>query len=80
MSLVCANCQIEIRWQPTIVDGKVFCCVGCSQGGPCTCDYEHLPQASDAPLARRMMITPAQRQVGEATPHAGDQSSVQCPD
>jgi len=40
----CANCGIEIRWQPTIVDGKTYCCIGCSQGGPCTCDYEHLPQ------------------------------------
>jgi hypothetical protein len=44
----CANCGIEIRWQPTIVDGKVYCCLGCSQGGPCTCDYSNLPQPGDA--------------------------------
>ena len=47
----CANCGIIIRWQPTIVDGKVYCCVGCSQGGPCTCDYSRLPKPGEkAPL------------------------------
>ena len=39
----CATCDIEIRWQPTVVDGRSFCCVGCSQGGPCSCDYANLP-------------------------------------
>ena len=43
MALRCTNCGIEIRWQPTVVDEKAYCCIGCSQGGPCTCDYEHLP-------------------------------------
>jgi hypothetical protein len=47
MKLVCANCGIEIRWQPTIVDGKPYCCWGCSQGGPCNCDYSNLPLATD---------------------------------
>jgi len=48
----CANCGIIIHWQPTIVDGKVYCCVGCSQGGPCTCDYSHLPRPGETkPLA-----------------------------
>jgi len=42
---VCANCGIAIRWQPTIVDGKAYCCPGCAQGGPCECDYDNLPQA-----------------------------------
>ncbi len=41
---VCANCGIAIRWQPTIVDGKAYCCPGCAQGGPCECDYDNLPQ------------------------------------
>jgi hypothetical protein len=41
---VCANCGISIRWQPTIVDGKSYCCAGCAQGGPCECDYGNLPQ------------------------------------
>ncbi len=35
----CANCDIEILWTPTIVQGKVFCCTGCAAGGPCNCDY-----------------------------------------
>ena len=48
LKLFCANCGIEIRWQPTIVNGKVYCCLGCSQGGPCTCDYSNLPQHDDA--------------------------------
>jgi len=41
--IICANCGIVIRWQPTIVDGKTYCCLGCAQGGPCTCDYQNLP-------------------------------------
>ncbi len=60
MKLFCANCGIEIRWQPTIVDGKVYCCLGCSQGGPCTCDYSNLPRADDATA-----ITPFHRQKGQ---------------
>lgn len=35
----CANCDIEILWPPTIVQGKAFCCTGCAAGGPCNCDY-----------------------------------------
>jgi hypothetical protein len=35
----CANCDIEILWVPTIVQGKTFCCTGCAAGGPCNCDY-----------------------------------------
>jgi hypothetical protein len=44
---ICANCGIEIHWQPTIVDGVAYCCLGCSQGGPCECDYSRLPKAND---------------------------------
>ena len=47
MKAVCANCGIEIRWQPTIVDGEKYCCCGCSQGGPCNCDYSNLPLPTD---------------------------------
>jgi len=43
----CANCGIPFWWQPTVIDGRVYCCVGCSLGGPCTCDYEHLPTSSE---------------------------------
>ena len=52
----CANCGIEIRWQPTVVSETVYCCVGCSNGGPCTCDYDHLPRpGTKAVLARRLI-------------------------
>lgn len=43
----CANCGIPIRWEPTIVEGKAYCCVGCSHGGPCNCDYERLPKKGE---------------------------------
>lgn len=39
---LCANCEIEIRWRPTVVNGSPYCCQGCSEGGPCICDYAHL--------------------------------------
>ena len=42
----CATCDIEIHWQPTVVDGREYCCLGCSRGGPCTCDYANLPHTS----------------------------------
>jgi hypothetical protein len=41
---ICETCGIVIRWQPTIVDGKKYCCMGCALGGPCECDYENLPE------------------------------------
>jgi len=44
---ICANCGIEIRWRPTIVDGVPYCCLGCSRGGPCECDYARLPKTDD---------------------------------
>jgi hypothetical protein len=44
----CATCQIVIRWQPTVVEGRIYCCIGCAQGGPCECDYDHLPRHGDA--------------------------------
>jgi len=39
----CENCGIMIRWQPTIIGDKTYCCLGCAQGGPCECDYDNLP-------------------------------------
>jgi hypothetical protein len=35
----CANCDIDILWPPTVVQGITYCCVGCAAGGPCCCDY-----------------------------------------
>jgi hypothetical protein len=43
----CMNCGILIRWQPTIVEGRAYCCMGCVEGGPCTCDYSTLPGRGD---------------------------------
>ncbi len=47
MAAKCANCGIEIRWQPTVIDGVVYCCLGCSRGGPCDCNYSDLPNGAD---------------------------------
>lgn len=41
--LKCANCNIVIHWQPTLVDDRAYCCHGCAEGGPCACDYDNLP-------------------------------------
>ncbi|MGQ9494207.1 MAG: hypothetical protein ACUVR2_10670 [Anaerolineae bacterium] len=48
MNPICANCGIEITWQPTIVDGRTYCCAGCALGGPCTCDYSNLPRIEES--------------------------------
>ena len=50
---LCANCEIEIRWKPTIVDGNRYCCAGCAEGGPCICDYAQLPRLDDGLRAIR---------------------------
>jgi hypothetical protein len=42
--IVCVNCGIVIRWQPTLVEGRPYCCLGCTRGGPCECDYDNLPE------------------------------------
>jgi len=47
VELKCANCEIVIHWQPTVVDGRVYCCLGCAQGGPCECDYDNLPRRGE---------------------------------
>lgn len=44
---ICATCGIVIRWQPTQVDDKMYCCFGCAAGGPCECDYDNLPALGD---------------------------------
>jgi len=44
---VCANCGITVEWQPTVLDGRTYCCLGCAVGGPCTCDYSNLPRVGE---------------------------------
>jgi hypothetical protein len=63
--VVCANCGIAIRWQPTIVEGKSYCCLGCAQGGPCECDYDNLPSPGTTnPLVRQTNEARAEKESG----------------
>ncbi|MGQ9515796.1 MAG: hypothetical protein ACUVWB_01645 [Anaerolineae bacterium] len=59
----CANCGIVFSWRPTVIRGTVYCCVGCSRGGPCTCDYARLPFMDQslplAKISRQENILPA---------------------
>jgi hypothetical protein len=55
---ICANCGISIEWQATIVDGIIYCCMGCAHGGPCECDYDNLPQEEDT---KAVMLHPDRR-------------------
>ena len=69
MSWQCANCGIHFGWQPTLVDGRTYCCVGCSQGGPCTCDYEQLPRTETvAGLALRVVSLTVRQQRDDEAP------------
>lgn len=36
----CDSCDIELAGSHLVVHGKPFCCLGCSEGGPCICSYE----------------------------------------
>ena len=74
----CANCGIVIQWQPTLVDGKAYCCHGCAEGGPCLCDYDNLPEpGAIRPMVRhsvyrssvliRRCSEPGESRKGEAT-------------
>ena len=65
IKVVCANCGILVRWQPTTVDGKSYCCLGCAQGGPCECDYDNLPPAGEEyAMALRPTANPQSRDSG----------------
>ncbi|MCI0438811.1 MAG: 6-carboxytetrahydropterin synthase [Chloroflexi bacterium] len=43
----CANCFEEIRWTPTMWEGRPYCCDGCVMGGPCVCTYSGAPPRLD---------------------------------
>jgi hypothetical protein len=62
---ICENCGIEIRWQPTVVDGHTFCCTGCAQGGPCECDYDNLPRLHEINALVLRTIRGAALQIGQ---------------
>lgn len=61
---VCVTCGIIIRWQPTIIDGQIYCCLGCAQGGPCECDYDNLPKLDAASAIVHQAVKPPQRDTG----------------
>lgn len=46
----CHNCGIAIKWAPVRVDDQVYCCRGCSLGGPCTCSYDEPAQPGASAL------------------------------
>jgi len=45
--LKCTNCQIRFDWLPMLLDGQPYCCAGCTEGGPCSCDYGRLPETGE---------------------------------
>ena len=34
---ICDNCGMEYDHAGVTVGGRVYCCAGCANGGPCTC-------------------------------------------
>jgi len=69
MNRVCANCGIAIDWQATVVDGDMYCCLGCVRGGPCTCDYSNLPRLGEC---RAMVSTHSDTVIMLPPPEAAD--------
>jgi hypothetical protein len=33
----CDECGIRIRWTPTVIDGRTYCCPDCAVGLECDC-------------------------------------------
>jgi hypothetical protein len=81
MNITCANCGIEINWQPTVVDGQVYCCLGCARGGPCTCDYSSLPRVGEfravVCVTRVIHLPPRGRRDSRAADRDGDRPDSQ---
>jgi len=63
----CANCGIPIRWEPTLVQGRPYCCTGCAQGGPCSCDYSRLPRRGEEAALVQMSSLPKSGSLRKAT-------------
>jgi len=61
---ICACCGIAIHWQPTIIDDKLYCCLGCAEGGPCNCDYDNLPNPGKP--SELVIRTPSNHQMRDA--------------
>lgn len=52
----CVNCEEPILGQPVYFDGGVFCCIGCTAGGPCVCTYG-APQETETPASTAYEVT-----------------------
>ncbi len=67
----CANGGIEIHWRPTVINGAVYCCLGCSRGGPCDCDYSNLPHGADR-LVLALQQGEETKVTGRVAPRSGN--------
>jgi hypothetical protein len=57
----CSNCGAAIPWRPVMHRGRIYCCGGCAQGGPCYCSYD---------LATGDWLLPERAQIGSWTRRA----------
>ncbi len=71
METRCENCGILITWQPTVVDGQAYCCLGCAVGGPCSCDYSNLPSLEES---RAIVRAASVIMLGAGSSFANDQA------
>jgi hypothetical protein len=33
----CDGCGVEITWGPVVANHRIYCCIECQQGRPCSC-------------------------------------------
>lgn len=64
--LRCANCGLEIAWEPVLAKGKAYCCGGCAHGGPCYCSYDP-PEVDSLSPSRRQGGLNTRKNKGSAT-------------
>ena len=38
---ICDRCGMEYEWAGVSIGDLVYCCMGCANGGPCTCPVAH---------------------------------------
>ena len=46
-TVVCATCELEVRWTPVRRGMRAYCCDGCAAGGPCSCSYDDIYTSGD---------------------------------
>jgi hypothetical protein len=57
----CASCEGEIIGRPVYRMDEAYCCVGCSAGGPCVCNYE--ADLADDGVDRLGLLAPVEPRV-----------------